>query len=363
MRSPAIVLLLFLAAVMPRDLASQEASAAPARMERGEAHRLLDRLVGTWRTHHVLRFNGEEFVDEDTETYEWVEPTRVWLRKQVRSLDHPIVGEMNGFEFWSYDDQAEEYVNYWFDNQSPETFPHRGGWTDDDTLEMNGMIVWRGRDLHLRNVLEFDGPDRFTWRHFQSWDTDDAFEERSVVEYTRAGSASESGGSGLSDGTDALREYREHLRSITDGVWIASNAEYQAEDGGIDSYGMAYALQPSGLSATGCLWIQRNGEPQGVAWQFIMAWDPGRQAGLVYQSNAAGMVAIGYMEDLGPGRPELVQQLWSPDGSVTRIGHTERMDGPDRRVSRSLEWVDGGWSPRRAYTWVRTAGAANACQT
>lgn len=338
--------------LLSTPLSAQEQGNGPALMVRGEAHEQLDRLAGTWKTQSVMRFNGQEFIEEGTETYEWIEPTRVWLRKEVSSDDHPILGEMNGFEYWSYDADAGEYVNYWFDNQSPETFSHRGTWADENRLVMTGMIVWKGREMHLKNVLEFDGPDRFVWRHSQSWDMDDAFEERSTVVYTRTQTAA----------TGALTTYREHLASLTNGIWITSNASYRDEDGGIDEYGMAYTLQPSGVSATGCLWVIRDGQPDGIAWQFLLAWDPDRQAGMVYQSNAAGFVAKGYMEARGPGEPELVQRLWAPDGTVTRIGHVERMDGTDRRVSQSLEWSYGSWSTRRSYTWVRERDRSGPCQ-
>ncbi len=157
-----------------------------AKMEREPAQEKLGKFAGTWKTRQTINFGGEEATVEDIETYSWMEPTGVWLMKQVTMADHPIIGPMNGVELWAYDARTDEIVRYWFDSQSTESFPNRGNWTDDSTLLMTGMIVWEGRNMYLKNIYAFDGPDKFVWTHYQSWDTDDSFVERARFEYTRA---------------------------------------------------------------------------------------------------------------------------------------------------------------------------------
>jgi len=157
-----------------------------------------------------------------------------------------------------------------------------------------------------------------------------------------------------------IEAWKEELEAITGGVWIASNAAY-AEADGVDEYGMEFTLEPGGLSATGCLWGDREGELVAVFWRMFQAWDPTRNAGLFYQSHAAGIVGMGYLEDRGPDEPHLVQDFRDPDGTMRRVGHFERWEGPDRRISRSVDWSGSEWTPRREYTWVRVPNRTSRC--
>lgn len=157
-----------------------------------------------------------------------------------------------------------------------------------------------------------------------------------------------------------IEAWKEELQAITGGVWVASNAEY-AEADGPDEYGMAFTLEPGGLSATGCLWGEREGELVAVFWRMFQAWDPTRNAGLFYQSHAAGIVGIGHLEDRGQDEPDLVQDFRQPDGTMSRVGHFERWEGPDTRVSRSVDWTGAEWTPRREYTWRRVSDRESRC--
>jgi len=157
-----------------------------------------------------------------------------------------------------------------------------------------------------------------------------------------------------------IEEWKAELQRIAGGVWIASNAEYAGIDGS-DEYGMAFTVEPGGLSAAGCLWGEQDGELVAVFWRMFQAWDPTREAGFFYQSHPAGIIGIGTLEDRGPDEPGLIQDFRQPDGTMGRTGHFERWDGPDRRVTRSVDWSGSEWTPRREYTWVRVRDRESRC--
>ncbi len=151
------------------------------------------------------------------------------------------------------------------------------------------------------------------------------------------------------------------LANMTDGAWMASNAEYRDEDGGIQTFGLALDLVPGGLAAVGCLWGEIDGEVIGVFWQFFQAWDPVAGKGLVYQSSPAGAIAIGHLDPRPDVQPELIQTMFAPDGSSVEVAHHERWTDADTRVGGSLGWDDGEWVPQRTYTWVRERNRATPC--
>ncbi|MEZ4416192.1 MAG: hypothetical protein R3E10_10645 [Gemmatimonadota bacterium] len=161
--------------------------------------------------------------------------------------------------------------------------------------------------------------------------------------------------------TRTLEEHKAELAALSGGVWIASNADYREADGGMDEYGLAWSVQPGGVSASGCLWGLKGGEVTQVFWQFFQGWDPTREVAIVYQSHPAGLIGIGTLEDRGEGEPELVQDFWTPGSGMARNGHFERWDGTDRRISQSVEWSDDRWVPRRSYTWVRDRNRSSPC--
>lgn len=168
------------------------------------------------------------------------------------------------------------------------------------------------------------------------------------------------GPSGQDASSSDIEAWKEELEAMGGGVWIASNADY-AETDGPDRYGMAFVVQPGGLSATGCLWGERDGELLAVFWRMFQGWDPTRNAGLFYQAHPAGIIGIGYGRDRGADEPHVVQDFRQPDGTMSRVGHFERWDGPDTRISRSVDWSGGEWTPRREYTWVRVRGRESPC--
>ncbi len=160
--------------------------------------------------------------------------------------------------------------------------------------------------------------------------------------------------------SEALDEWKTSLARETNVVWITSNEDYMEEDGGTEAYGMELRLLPDGMTASGCMWGESQAGGEQVFWRFFQGWDPARGAGFIYQSHPQGLVAFGYLEDRGPYEPELTQHLMSPDGTITRNGHFETWDG-ERRVSRSVNWIDGAWAPGRSYTWDADSNRVSPC--
>lgn len=158
-----------------------------------------------------------------------------------------------------------------------------------------------------------------------------------------------------------VEDWKKTLGNMTDGAWITSNHAYQTEDGGIERYGLDLELQPGGLAASGCLWGEPAGGEPAVFWRFFEAWDPVREAGFVYQSHSAGLVAFGYLEDRGPDEPQLTQDLRLPDGTINKTGHFETWEGTDTHVTRSVDFVEGEWATGRTYSWTRDRDRRSPC--
>lgn len=139
-----------------------------------------------------------------------------------------------------------------------------------------------------------------------------------------------------------------------EGWWVASNADYRAEDDSRpDYYAMRFELAPGGYASTGCMWGGRDGEVVGPFWHFQSAWDPTEEAVLMYQVNPSGMVGIGHGV-LDGGQEESIQEMHVPGQPVARIRHLSSYAHPDTMVTRSFDEVDGAWEPRRQDRWVWT---------
>lgn len=140
-------------------------------------------------------------------------------------------------------------------------------------------------------------------------------------------------------------------RTRDGGVWIADNAAYAEEDGGIEAYGMEWRPGIGGRSMIGRLFSLRDGEETATHWEFRTFWHPVEQTVMVYQFGADGTVGWGPLTPGADGGDILEQTFAAPDGTTFRVRHESRTEG-DRQVGRSLNWVDGEWQPRRSYTWV-----------
>ena len=178
---------------------------------------------------------------------------------------------------------------------------------------------------------------------------------------TRAGSSV--GAQPAAQESDARAAHREEVGRLTadGGVMITSNARYAAEDRGQTHYGQYFEALPGGLDARGCLWGERDGELLGVYWYFFSGWDPEAGRGFFYQSSPAGRVGFGHGGSLGEDGHWLEQRFEGP-GMAPRSRHENHWFGTDSVKTRSYTAeIDGEWTARRSYTWIRQPGRAPPC--
>lgn len=142
-----------------------------------------------------------------------------------------------------------------------------------------------------------------------------------------------------------------------DGWWTASNAEYRARDDRLpDYYAMRFELAPGGYASVGCMWGGRDGELLGPFWLFQSTWDPAEEAVRLYQVTPTGMVAQGHGALTGgeDEEEEAIQEIHRPGQEPSRIRHLASHPDPDTLVTRSFDWRDGRWIPRRHDVWIWT---------
>ncbi len=111
-----------------------------------QPHARLDFLVGTWEHEEQQQIGGEPVTVSSKRTTRWL-PGRVWLASEATIWGLPGIDEHHGWGYISWDAQAGEYVDLWFDNQSGLLFESRGNWSDDETLVLHGSHVWNGENV------------------------------------------------------------------------------------------------------------------------------------------------------------------------------------------------------------------------
>ena len=168
------------------------------------------------------------------------------------------------------------------------------------------------------------------------------------------------GAQAISTDSVAREQFKRRLADQTDGWWLAPNARYQAEDGGIEAYGLVFRLLPGGLGATGCLWGVRGGATLGPFWHFLSGWDPVSRRGFAYQTAPSGAVGFGHSRELPDGQGEIVQAFEWPGRPAMRVRHLSRVVA-DTSFDRSFDEVDGRWVARRSYDWVRQRQGTPPC--
>ena len=129
---------------------------------------------------------------------------------------------------------------------------------------------------------------------------------------------------------EALEAYRNELASLASegSWWRASNASYTEQDGNAaDAYGTRFWLDPGGLSAGGCLWSIREGEPVAVHWTFHQGWDFSRGQPFYYQAHTSGTgTGMGWETHRAPGVSVMSRRFVGRTGAAS--GSCTAASGP-----------------------------------
>ncbi len=158
-----------------------------------------------------------------------------------------------------------------------------------------------------------------------------------------------------------LEAYRADLQYATrDGTWWwTSNADQARSVNEPEAFGLRTWMDPGAISATGCLWTIREGQPDAVVWIFHQGWDGAENRPFFYQSHATGLgTGMGHGTAREGDTTEMVQEFWWSNGTRQRTKHRTRRLDQDTYVGESLQWTDGEWRADRTYTWERHAATS-----
>ncbi len=155
-------------------------------MERTPDHRRLDFLVGEWTHRETQKILGEERVVRSNARHAWL-PGGVWLRGEATIWGLPGLAEHRGWFHMTYDEAADEYVQLWYDNQSALLFIHRGGFSDESTLVLEGSHEWGGKTVHSRNIYRILSDSEYSREYLASNDGGESFVRRSLARFRRQG--------------------------------------------------------------------------------------------------------------------------------------------------------------------------------
>jgi hypothetical protein len=135
--------------------------------------------------------------------------------------------------------------------------------------------------------------------------------------------------------------------------WITDNGAYRSVNEPADAYGLEWQWGLGNQSVTGRLFGLASGREIGTYWQFRIYWHAGRREAVALQWGVDGTVGEGTSRQTGNGDEiEMIQTFTGPDGSSSRTRHlattTETVHD-----TRSFDFADGQWKPRRNYVWHR----------
>jgi hypothetical protein len=156
------------------------------------------------------------------------------------------------------------------------------------------------------------------------------------------------------------RWYLEHLDFLArdGGVFHTDNSRYRSADEPWEAYGLSWEKGPSRQTLRGRLFGLRGGEDAGTFWELFVFWHPQDRKAYIYQVGGDGTLGRGTLEppdEDGTQRSE--QTFYHVGGATTRIAHLTR-DRGETHETESFDWVEGAWTPRRSYTWLRVGRAA-----
>lgn len=147
----------------------------------------------------------------------------------------------------------------------------------------------------------------------------------------------------------------EMRRLVTDGeAWIADNVAYVSSDEPWEEYGLEWRWEADSTSITGRLFGLVGGEDRATFWELRLSWDERRQVARIWQKHARReLVGDGTLRPTGNGtETEGIQTFTGPDGASSRVRHLATTT-EDTHDTRSFDWVDGEWQPRRHYVWKK----------
>jgi hypothetical protein len=138
------------------------------------------------------------------------------------------------------------------------------------------------------------------------------------------------------------------------GTWIADNTRFRSEQEPFDAYGIDWNWGQGNRSLTGRLYGLQAGRDIGTFWQFREFWHPGEAQVIAMQFGSGGVYGAGPHRIEPDGTSEMLQTFFDPSaGTVERVGHRSELRAREH-VTRSFNVsIDGTWTPRREYTWVR----------
>lgn len=158
---------------------SLPAQAQLAFMERTPGHERLEFLQGEWSNEEVQTLLGQETTVRSSTRYAWL-PGGVWLRGEATIWGLPGIDALRGWLLMTYDAEADEYVQLWYDNQSTLLFIKRGGWTDKTTLTLVGAHEWGGKTIHSKIVYRVSSENEFSREYLVSNDNGEGYVRRSL---------------------------------------------------------------------------------------------------------------------------------------------------------------------------------------
>lgn len=155
-----------------------------ALMERTDGHRRLDFLLGDWTHEETQTILDRETTVCSSSRYAWL-PGDVWLRGEATIRGLPGIDVMRGWLQITYDQEADEVVQLWYDNQSSILFVSRGEWLSDDRLVLEGSHEWGGTTRHRRVIYTVISEDEFTREYLVSTDGGETYARRSLARNRR----------------------------------------------------------------------------------------------------------------------------------------------------------------------------------
>lgn len=134
--------------------------------------------------------------------------------------------------------------------------------------------------------------------------------------------------------------------------WVADNTEYRSVNEPEEFY-VTQWRRGLGRSLTGRLYAIVDGRETEDYWRYQVYWDPIVGEARVTQFSRGGAVGSGTLVKVDDDF-FLDQQFSVPEGARWRTLHRTTF-ASGVQLSRSYDWQNGSWVPKRSYRWERRA--------